>query len=55
MVVRIENMERPKCCCYCPISKFSPATHILFCGVINKKIEDDLKRLKECPLKEIKK
>ena len=54
MAVRIDCMSIPKCCCYCPISKFSPATHVLFCGITNEIIKDDLIKLKSCPLKEIK-
>ena len=53
MPVKID-INMPSCCCYCPISKFSPATHILFCGITNKKIIDDLIRLKSCPLNEVK-
>lgn len=52
MAVKIDCMKKPISCCYCPISKFSPATHILFCGVTNEKITDDLEILKSCPLKE---
>lgn len=53
MAVKIDIIM-PKNCSLCPISKFSPATHILFCGVTNRKIEDDLKKSKFCPLKEVK-
>lgn len=53
MVVKIDIIM-PKNCSLCPISKFSLATHILFCGVTNRKIKDDLKKSKFCPLKEVK-
>ena len=53
MPVQID-IDMPKNCSLCPISKFSPATHILFCGVTNREIKDDLKKSKFCPLKEVK-
>ena len=53
MPVQID-IDMPKNCSLCPISKFSPATHILFCGVKNRTIEDDLKQSKSLPLEEVK-
>ena len=53
MPVKID-MDMPKNCSLCPISKFSRAIHIFFCGVKNREIKDDLKKSKFCQLKEVK-
>ena len=53
MAVKIDKIMK-KNCSLCPISKFSPATHVLFCGVTNREIKDDWKKSKFCSLEEVK-
>lgn len=48
------DMEMPYNCSVCPFSKFSRLDK-LFCAISYKFIEDDLKKRKDCPLREVKK
>lgn len=53
MPVQID-IDMPLCCFYCPVAKFSPITHIFYCGLKKEKIDDASIKLKSCPLKEDK-